>query len=110
MSLLGNLLFRGGADKDVDIPVLIKNGALIIDTRSASEFAGGHIEGAINLPYDTISNVIEKHETDRSRSIIVYCHSGARSGIAKKQLEQAGYNSVVNGGSLHHMQRALDGK
>ena len=107
MSILANLLFRGGADKDIDIPALIKNDVLVIDTRTAGEFAGGHIEGAINIPYDIIGNVIEKFETDPSKAIIVYCHSGARSAAAKKYLEHAGYTNVVNGGSLHHMQQVL---
>jgi phage shock protein E len=106
MSILTNLLLRGGADKDVDLPALIKNGALVIDTRTASEFSGGHIEGAIHIPYDIIGNVIEKYETDKSRSIIVYCQSGMRSSAAKQALEHAGYTHVVNGGGLHHVQRA----
>lgn len=107
MSFLGNLLFRGGAHKDLDLPALIRNGALVIDTRTAGEFAGGHIEGAINIPYDMIGNVIEKHEPEKSTTIIVYCHSGARSAAARKSLETAGYTHVINGGGLHHMQRAL---
>ncbi|MBN2162679.1 MAG: rhodanese-like domain-containing protein [Pontiellaceae bacterium] len=107
MSLLGNLLFRGGADKGTDIPALIKDGALVIDTRTAGEYAGGHIEGAVNIPYDIIRNVICKHAKDKSKSIIVYCQSGSRSGMAKRALEQAGYTNVVNGGGLHHMQHAL---
>ncbi len=107
MGLLGNLLFRGGADASIDIAELVKDGALIIDTRSADEFAGGHIDGAVNIPYDVIGNVIEKHEPNHARSIIVYCHSGARSAAARKSLMQAGYTHVVNGGGLHHMQREL---
>lgn len=107
MSLFGNLILRGGADKDIDIPGLIKNGALVIDTRTAGEFAGGHIDNAINIPYDVIGNVIEKHETDKARAIIVYCHSGTRSAAARKSLEHAGYTNVVNGGGLHHMQLSL---
>jgi rhodanese-related sulfurtransferase len=107
MSILANLFFRGGADKDIDIPALIKNGALVIDTRTAGEYSGGHIDGAINIPYDIIGNVIGKYETDKSRSIIVYCHSGMRSAAAKQALEHAGYINVVNGGGLHHMHQAL---
>ena len=107
MSILANLLFRGGADKDIDIPALIKNGALVIDTRTAAEFAGGHIEGAIHIPYDIIENVIEKYETDTSKPIIVYCHSGMRSAAAKQTLEHVGYTNVVNGGGLHHMQQVF---
>jgi len=107
MSFLGNLLFRGGADKGIDLPLLIRSGALVIDTRTAGEFSGGHIDGAINIPYDVIGNVIGKYETDKSKPIIVYCHSGARSAAARKALVHAGYTNVVNGGSLHHVQHAL---
>ena len=107
MSMLGNLLFRGGADKGLDIPALVKDGALVIDTRTPGEFSGGHIEGAINISYDMIAAAIGNHVTDKSTSIIVYCHSGARSAAAKHTLEHLGYTRVVNGGGLHHMQRAL---
>jgi phage shock protein E len=104
MGILANLLFRSGADKDVDIPALVRAGALIIDTRTAGEFSRGHIDGAVNIPYDRISSGIKACESDPSRSIVVYCHSGARSGVARKALQQAGYTHVVNGGSLRHMQ------
>ena len=107
MSIIGNMFLRGGADKNIDIPALIQNGALVIDTRTAGEFSGGHIEGAIHIPYDVIGNVIEKYETDHSRSIIVYCQSGMRSSAAKQTLLHAGYTNVVNGGGLHHMQQSL---
>lgn len=107
MSILANLLFRGGADKDIDIPALIKSGALVIDTRTPGEFADGHIQGAINIPFDIIANVIGKYEPDYTKTIIVYCHSGMRSAAAKQALEHAGYTNVFNGGGLHHMQQAL---
>jgi rhodanese-related sulfurtransferase len=107
MGLLANLLLRGGADKGADIPQLVKDGALLVDTRTAGEFNGGHIEGAINIPYDIISNVIGQHTADKSKAIVVYCHSGARSGSAKATLLRAGYTNVVNGGSFSHMRAAL---
>ena len=51
MSILAHFLFGGGADKDADISALIKEGALVVDTRTAGEYAGEHIEGAINIPF-----------------------------------------------------------
>jgi len=107
MGLLANLLLRGGADKDADIAELVGEGALVVDTRTAREYAGGSIEGAVNIPYDTIARDIGQHETDKSRPIVVFCHSGARSGTAKKYLQQAGYTNVVNGGSIGHMRKQL---
>ncbi len=106
MSILANLLF-GGADKDADIPALIKDGALVVDTRTAGEYAGGHIDGAINIPYNAIAEKIGAHANGNSRQIIVYCHSGARSGAAKRSLISAGYTDVVNGGSLHRMRKHI---
>jgi phage shock protein E len=107
MGILANLLFGGGADKGADIAELINAGALVVDTRTPGEYSGGHIDGALNIPYNTIGKAIGQHTTDKSKSIIVYCHSGARSGAAKKSLEQAGYTNVVNGGSLHRMRSQL---
>jgi rhodanese-related sulfurtransferase len=107
MGLLANLLFGGSADKDADIPALIKGGALVVDVRSAGEFSGGHIEGAICIPHNVIAGKIAQHEEDKGKSIIVYCHSGARSAAAKRSLDRDGYTSVINGGSFHHMRKLL---
>ncbi len=107
VGMLANLLFGGGVDKDADIPQLIKDGALVIDARTAGEFSREHIEGAINIPFNVVEQTIAQYTTDKAKSIVVYCHSGARSGAAKKSLESIGYTQVVNGGSLHRMQKIL---
>jgi phage shock protein E len=99
--------YGGGADRGIDIPALVQTGALIIDVRTPGEFASGHIEGAINIPYDIIDKKIEKHATDRSRSILVYCRSGNRSTHAKQTLKSMGYTQVSNGGSFDYMRRKL---
>jgi len=95
------------ADKNANIPDLLANGGILIDVRTPGEFAGGHIKGALNIPVSSISTGIQKTAKDKSAAIIVYCHSGARSGSAKKNLAKAGYTNVVNAGSLHRMRRIL---
>jgi phage shock protein E len=105
--ILAKLLLGGKADKGADIPGLIRKGAMVIDTRTPGEFSHGHIEGALNIPYNAIDRKIGSHTSDKSKQIIVYCHSGARSGAAKKILLNAGYTNVVNGGSLHRMRGQL---
>ena len=87
------------------IPELMESGALLVDERTAGEFVGGHIDGAVNIPYDRIVSALPDVEKDRP--IIVYCQSGSRSGAAKRALVKAGYTHVVNGGSLGHMRRLL---
>ena len=107
MGILANLL-GCMSDRDADIPSLVNGGALLIDVRTAGEFSEGHIEGAINIPHNAIANMIDQHEADKSKAIVVYCHSGARSSSAKRALGKAGYTHVVNGGSLRRMRKLLD--
>lgn len=89
------------------IPALMKDGALVVDVRTAAEFAGGHIEGAVNIPYSIVASGIQEYQTDKSRPVIVYCHSGARAGVAKKLLHDAGYTNVINGGGYSSMRARL---
>ncbi len=100
--------FLGGkVDKQADLAKLVESGALLIDVRTPNEFAGGHVKGAINIPVGSIASGIQKKAKDKSKPIIVYCHSGARSGAAKKALLNAGYTNVVNAGSLHRIRGIL---
>jgi len=99
--VLKNLLI-GRASK-TDIQSLLDRGALVVDVRTPSEFAGGHYAGAINIPLSDLEAQLGQLGTDKGRPIVLYCHSGARSASAKRQLGQAGFTNVLNGGSLHHM-------
>lgn len=98
-------LFMG--DSKVDLFEMVQDGALVIDVRTADEFFGGHIQGAINIPYDVIVREIGKHEPSKDRPVVVYCLSGARSSSAKKSLRKAGYTQVENGGSFRRMKKIL---
>ncbi|WP_372796192.1 rhodanese-like domain-containing protein [Pontiella sp.] len=102
-----NLLFGGRGDKKANLPGLVKDGALIVDTRTPGEFSNGHVQGAINIPYDIITGEIARHQPDPARPIIVYCRSGNRSSQAKRSLMAAGYTNVVNAGSIGNMQRNM---
>ncbi|MDF7801901.1 rhodanese-like domain-containing protein [Pontiellaceae bacterium B1224] len=105
--LLVNMLFGGKGDKDADIPLLLNEGALVVDTRTPGEYSNGHVKGAINIPYDRIAGTIDQHETDKSKSIIVYCRSGSRSAHAKRSLIAAGYTNTVDAGSIGNMQKQI---
>lgn len=104
---LANLFFPGTKGKS-DIPALVQGGALVIDVRTAGEFSGGSIKGAVNMPYDEISVKIGRVETDKNRTIIVYCQSGGRSAAAKKSLEKIGYTQIINGGGFSDLSKLLD--
>lgn len=77
-----------------------------IDVRSAEEYAEGHIEQAVNIPYTEITERIDEVTTDRDAPIYLYCRSGRRSGIALEALQQAGFTHVTNLGGLEEARRA----
>lgn len=74
-------------------------GAVLIDVRTLSEYAGGHIEGSVNIPLQSISGSKALPE-DRCAPIYVYCLSGARSRQAVHILKRNGYASVNDIGGI----------
>ncbi|AZA92931.1 Thiosulfate sulfurtransferase PspE precursor [Chryseobacterium nakagawai] len=84
-----------GMDK-TDYADLVKQGAVIVDVRSKSEYAGGHIKGSLNIPVDQLDKNLSKLSKDKT--IITCCASGMRSASAKSILQNHGYKNVHNGG------------
>ena len=74
--------------------------ALLVDVRSPQEFAGGHAEGALNIPLRELS--ARRGEIPSGRKIIVYCLSGARSASAASVLRGHGHE-VLDAGGLSNM-------
>ena len=74
-------------------------GAVLIDVRSAEEFAGGHIPGSINLPIQAL-RFAPDHLGDPQAPLFLYCHSGARSRQATSFLQYMGYTNVHNIGGI----------
>lgn len=75
-------------------------GAIIVDVRTNDEYAGDHLKEALNIPLDAISDGIRLQVPDQNQTIMVYCLSGTRSGIAVRIIKSLGYSSVHNLGSL----------
>jgi len=86
---------------------MLKSGAIIIDVRSKAEFAGGHVRGAINIPVDMLPSSLNKL-SDKNKTIITCCASGARSASAKNLLDSNGYTNVYNGGGWKSLDYTLN--
>jgi rhodanese-related sulfurtransferase len=69
-------------------------GALVLDVREASEWAAGHIAGAMLIPLGELSSRLD--ELPRDRTIVVVCHSGNRSAQGRDILRTAGFGSVTS--------------
>ena len=77
----------------------VEKGAMLIDVRSPSEYANGHLPGAINIPlHDLQSRLAELGATDAPK--VVYCLSGTRSVAARGVLKRRGFSAVYNLGSM----------
>lgn len=72
--------------------ILATGEAVVVDVRTPGEYEAGHIEGAINVPLDTIAQNLDKFPTDKP--VIVYCASGHRAGMATSALRALGYSNV----------------
>lgn len=77
--------------------MLFENNAQLIDVRSEFEFSQGALPDATNIPLQFITNA-ENLISDKT-PIILYCVTGHRSSIAKKYLNQMGYDNVYDLGS-----------
>lgn len=67
-----------------------KENPYVLDVRTVEEYNLSHIDGVINIPLDELRENLEK--LDKSKEIIVHCHSGLRSYLACRILKQKGYN------------------
>ncbi len=70
------------------------NPSVIIDTRTREEYSAGHIDTALNLPYDELAHRLDAIPGGKSAEIVVYCRSGKRARIAEEILVEKGYTNV----------------
>ena len=67
---------------------------VLLDVRSPAEAARGGISGARNVPLHLLPVVDQ--ELDNDASLVLYCHSGARSAQGCAFLMTRGYSKVYN--------------
>jgi phage shock protein E len=101
------LLKRSGQISSSDARAHLKNGALLIDVRTAAEFSSGHLPNAINLPLDEIESSLPRRVKDKNLALLLHCQSGMRSGMAKTKLGVLGYANAFNLGSYGRAARIV---
>jgi len=69
----------------------------IVDVRTPSEFAGGHVNGSINIPLQDLDRRLDELIL-LPAPLILCCASGGRSGFAQKALSEKGID-CINAGS-----------
>ena len=103
LDLIKNLLRK---EPEADYAELVRQGAVILDVRSKSEYASGHLKDSINIPVDQLSKQIHRLP-DKKKVVITCCASGMRSASAVGILKSAGFEKVYNGGGWTGLKQKL---
>ena len=88
-----------------DFSQLLEEGAVIIDVRTAGEYADGHIKGSKNISLDKIQASLATIKK-LNKPVIACCKSGGRSSMAVRFLKAAGIDAY-NGGPWTALQNEL---
>ena len=68
----------------------------LIDVREESEWAKGHLPGAIHVGKGIIERDIEERVPDVNTPLVLYCGGGFRSALAADNLQKMGYTNVLS--------------
>ena len=84
------------------VQLMNKEDVVVLDVRESSETVGGKIAKAIQIPVGAVAKRVDELEKFKDKTLLVYCKSGARAGIACKELSKNGFDKVysLNGGLL----------
>ena len=69
---------------------------VLVDVREESEWARGHLPGAIHLGKGVIERDIEQRVPEKNAPLVLYCGGGFRSALAAENLQRMGYTNVVS--------------
>lgn len=87
-----------------DVAGLPRDGSVtLLDVRTPAEYARGHIDGAINIPLDSLRQ--RTSELPAQKPVYVNCHSGLRSYIACRLLSQKGFECYNLSGGYRFYER-----
>jgi rhodanese-related sulfurtransferase len=68
----------------------------LVDVREDSEWANGHLPGAIHLGRGIIERDIENAVPAKTTPMVLYCGGGYRSALAADSLQKMGYTNVMS--------------
>jgi hydroxyacylglutathione hydrolase len=69
---------------------------LVVDVRKETEYEGGHVKNALNLPLHLMTDTVELANLEEDQTLYVHCAGGYRSVIAASILKREGYHNLRN--------------
>ena len=67
---------------------------VILDVRSEGEYNQGHVANAINISHDMVAEKLSQLAQYKDSTVVVYCRSGRRAGVAEDILTKNGFNNL----------------
>lgn len=77
-------------------PVELAAGTVIVDVRTPSEFAAGHLDGAINIDVQSTTFDTDISSLPKDGDYVVYCASGNRSAAATTRMTDLGFTGLTD--------------
>lgn len=81
-------------------------GVPVIDVREPSEFAEGHVPGAVNIPrgvlefqvdgHPAVNCTRDEHLAHRRTPVVLYCRTGGRSALSAEALQRLGFERPLS--------------
>ena len=91
------LLISGCSSDNIDMAKV----TAVLDVRTPSEFAAGHLQGALNIDVEGPDFNTAIQALAKDGNYVVYCHSGRRAGLAIDQMHEIGFNgTLTNAGGI----------
>lgn len=72
----------------------------VLDVRTAPEFAGGHVRGAVNASLMALRSRLDSLRLDPSRLVVAVCLTAHRSAPAVRLLRDRGFEAVQLSGGM----------
>jgi rhodanese-related sulfurtransferase len=70
------------------------DGPVLVDVRTPSEYASGHVPRAINIPVSEVAHRLSELVPHKEQSVVLYCEQGGRALKAAAILVSAGFPKV----------------
>lgn len=80
--------------------VEVASDTMLIDVRTPAEFAQGHLDGAVNIDWESADFAAQIEGLDKNGTYVLYCHSGRRAGEALSMMQSQGFTNVTNIGGI----------
>ncbi len=69
---------------------------ILVDTREESEWAAGHVAGAVHMSKGIVERDVETKVPDKSAALVLYCGGGFRSALVADNLRKMGYTNAIS--------------